>query len=143
MQPFWFFVAIPKALPTVAKELGVCTLRARFAGGKATTNKKVRIYRNNYFFINFFVILFPDTKSFYPSGTLYESANILTLYDQKYTNKIIPKFQHKNAAFLVLCGNKRTGGVYPKGTLRRGLVPTNILNLQNITFNKLKNLVYI
>ena len=38
---------------------------------------------------------------------------------------------HKNAAFLLLCGNtegtsygrKRSGGVYPKGTLRRGLVP--------------------
>ena len=32
MQSFWFFVSIPQALPTVAKELG--------CGGKATTNNK-------------------------------------------------------------------------------------------------------
>ena len=42
MQSFWFFVSIPKVLPTVAKELGVFTLKARFASGKATTNKKLK-----------------------------------------------------------------------------------------------------
>ena len=43
MQPFWFFAA--------AKELGVCTLLARFAGGKATTNKKLKnIFSNLKFF---------------------------------------------------------------------------------------------
>ena len=34
----------PEGLPLVAKEVGVCTLRARFAGGKATTNKKLKKY---------------------------------------------------------------------------------------------------
>ena len=61
MQPFWFFVTIPKALPTVAKELGACTPRARFAGGKAPTNKKLRIYRNNYFLSTFLLFFFPPS----------------------------------------------------------------------------------
>ena len=44
MQSFWFFWSYPQALPSVAKRTGGSTLRARFAGGNATTNKKLKKY---------------------------------------------------------------------------------------------------
>ena len=46
-----------------------------------------------------------------------KKCKYLTSYLRIYIN-IILIFCLKNAAFLVLCGYKRTGGAYPKGTLR-------------------------
>ncbi len=62
MQSFWFFwprhkgtsFGRPEGLPSVAKELGVCTLRARFTGGLAPENKKHK---------NIFCQLFTEAKS--------------------------------------------------------------------------------
>ena len=54
---FGSFIPIPKGTYSV-KELGVCTLRARFAGGKAPTNKKLKnfqcIQKQIYFVIEVF-----------------------------------------------------------------------------------------
>ena len=43
MQPFWFFVPIPKALPTVAKEPGGVYPKGTLRRGIVPANNKLKI----------------------------------------------------------------------------------------------------
>ena len=72
-------------------------------------------------------------QSFCPSGTLCESANVFILYPRIYIN-IILVFCLKMQSFCLFVpylklfpSVAKEVGCYPKGTLRRGQSPKNIL----------------